>query len=107
MVLPTAMGAVVDGTVVTCQIPLSGHFSPVRAVVPRGLRTLVANVLTFRAVRAEPFRPCTRSPCQLCVTLRRRTLAGYARESAEQATPATRWTGTRRPSFSRVFVCTE
>lgn len=36
MTLVLAMGAVVVGTVVTCQTPLSGHFSPVFAVVPMG-----------------------------------------------------------------------
>jgi len=36
MVLPFAMGAVVDGVPTTFQTPLSGHFFPVEAVVPRG-----------------------------------------------------------------------
>jgi len=36
MVLPSAMGAVVDGKSLDFQTPLSGHLSPVRAVVPIG-----------------------------------------------------------------------
>jgi hypothetical protein len=47
----TAIGAVVDGTVVTCQTPLSGHLSPVRAVVPIGFLTFVP----FRHMRMEIF----------------------------------------------------
>lgn len=34
MVSPLLMGAVVDGVLTTSQTPLSGHFSPVLAVVP-------------------------------------------------------------------------
>ncbi|WP_158637456.1 hypothetical protein [Lacibacter cauensis] len=37
MVLPLAIGAVVLGVPCTFQIPLSGHFSPVLAVVPIGI----------------------------------------------------------------------
>lgn len=36
--MPSAIGAVVDGVPTTSQIPLSGHFEPVRAVVPKGER---------------------------------------------------------------------
>jgi hypothetical protein len=36
MMLCFAIGAVVDGVLMTCQTPLSGHRSPVRAVVPMG-----------------------------------------------------------------------
>lgn len=36
MILPTAIGAVVDGVSIDCQTPLSGQRSPVRAVVPIG-----------------------------------------------------------------------
>jgi hypothetical protein len=36
MVLPLAMGAVVDGVPTTVQTPLSGHLCPVEAVVPIG-----------------------------------------------------------------------
>jgi hypothetical protein len=39
--LPFAIGAVVVGVPTTFQTPLSGHFSPVRAVVPIGLRVCV------------------------------------------------------------------
>ena len=39
--LPLAMGAVVDGVPITFQTPLSGHFSPVRAVAPIGALLLV------------------------------------------------------------------
>jgi hypothetical protein len=38
MTLCCAIGAVVDGVDVTFQTPLSGHRSPVRAVVPIGFR---------------------------------------------------------------------
>lgn len=38
MRLLLAMGAVVEGVPTTCQTPLSGHVSPVRAVVPIGAR---------------------------------------------------------------------
>ena len=41
MVLPSAIGAVVDGVPTTSQTPLSGHFSPVRAVVPMGFFVFV------------------------------------------------------------------
>ncbi|HDV7313016.1 TPA: hypothetical protein RKK61_004721 [Enterobacter hormaechei] len=34
--LPLAIGAVVEGVPTTFQIPLSGHFCPVEAVVPIG-----------------------------------------------------------------------
>lgn len=36
MVFPFAIGAVVDGVPITFHTPLSGHFSPVLAVVPIG-----------------------------------------------------------------------
>lgn len=36
-----AIGAVVEGVEVTFHTPDSGHFSPVRAVVPIGARVLV------------------------------------------------------------------
>jgi hypothetical protein len=36
MVFPFAMGAVVEGVPTTFHTPLSGHFDPVRAVVPIG-----------------------------------------------------------------------
>lgn len=39
MTLPRAIGAVVLGTPTTCQTPLSGHRSPVRAVLPTAIRT--------------------------------------------------------------------
>jgi hypothetical protein len=35
-VLPSAIGAVVDGVLTTSHTPLSGHFSPVLAKVPIG-----------------------------------------------------------------------
>ncbi|MNL35013.1 hypothetical protein D3C87_1570190 [compost metagenome] len=37
MILPRAIGAVVDGVPITVQTPLSGHFCPVDAVVPIGI----------------------------------------------------------------------
>ena len=37
-------GAVVDGTDVTFHTPLSGQRSPVRAVVPMGLRERVSGI---------------------------------------------------------------
>jgi hypothetical protein len=40
-VLPLAIGAVVLGLPCTFQTPLSGHFSPVLAVVPIGIFTLI------------------------------------------------------------------
>jgi len=36
MILPLAIGAVVEGLPTTSQTPLSGHFCPVEAVVPIG-----------------------------------------------------------------------
>ncbi len=36
--MPSAIGAVVDGVSIDLQTPLSGQRSPVRAVVPMGLR---------------------------------------------------------------------
>jgi hypothetical protein len=42
IVLPLEIGAVVDGEPITCQTPLSGHFSPVRAVVPIGARARIS-----------------------------------------------------------------
>lgn len=36
IVLPLAIGAVVEGVPTTCHTPLSGHFCPVDAVVPIG-----------------------------------------------------------------------
>ena len=38
--LPTAIGAVVDGDACASHTPDSGHFSPVRAVVPIGFAIL-------------------------------------------------------------------
>ena len=50
MTLPLAMGAVVVGVPTTFQTPLSGHFGPVRAVVPMGLRVmLILNLLSERS----------------------------------------------------------
>ena len=40
-----AIGAVVDGVPTTFHNPLSGHFSPVLAVVPIGLRFIVELIL--------------------------------------------------------------
>jgi len=53
-----AIGAVVLGWVVTFQIPLSGHLSPVRAVVPIGFLTVEGIGLALLVLlRAEIFRP--------------------------------------------------
>ena len=41
IVFPLAIGAVVEGEPITFQIPLSGHFSPVLAVVPIGYIILI------------------------------------------------------------------
>lgn len=41
MRLPLAIGAVVLGVDIACQTPDSGQVSPVRAVVPMGLRVMV------------------------------------------------------------------
>lgn len=41
ILLPLEIGAVVVGVPTTFQTPLSGHFSPVRALVPIGARVLV------------------------------------------------------------------
>jgi len=53
IVFPLAIGAVVVGYPTTCQTPLSGHFSPVLAVVPNGTRfrdsTAMANLLGCRS----------------------------------------------------------
>jgi hypothetical protein len=46
IVFPFEIGAVVDGFPTTFQTPLSGHFSPVRAVVPMGLRPIVVFDIT-------------------------------------------------------------
>ena len=43
--LPAAIGAVVDGESWLCQTPDSGQRSPVRAVVPSGLR--IARFLSY------------------------------------------------------------
>src|SRR5258708_5898120 len=58
MTLRSAIGAVVDGWDVTCQTPLSGHLSPVRAVVPIGLRTF--GVAMRRASLRDPRRTIRR-----------------------------------------------
>ncbi len=50
IVLPSAIGAVVDGVPTTSQTPLSGHFWPVLAVVPMGdffVAVVYAMVLAF------------------------------------------------------------
>ena len=58
MVLPLAIGAVVDGVPITCQMPLSGQVCPVRAVVPSGarVRRFIADLLK---VIGDGDRPCT------------------------------------------------
>lgn len=45
--LPLAMGAVVEGVPTTFQIPLSGHFCPVEAVVPIGALDILIPLLCF------------------------------------------------------------
>jgi hypothetical protein len=49
MRLPLEMGAVVDGVETAAQTPDSGQASPVRAVVPRGLRVEVVMALFLNA----------------------------------------------------------
>lgn len=51
MTLCCAIGAIVDGVEVTFQTPLSGHRSPVRAVVPIGFR-----VWPVVGITTAPFR---------------------------------------------------
>lgn len=46
IVFPFEIGAVVVGFPTTFQTPLSGHFSPVRAVVPMGFRPIVVFDMT-------------------------------------------------------------
>jgi hypothetical protein len=43
IVLPSAIAAVVEGVPTTSQTPVSGHFSPVLAVVPSGFFDMVDN----------------------------------------------------------------
>lgn len=45
--LPLAIGAVVVGVPTTAHTPLSGHFSPVRAVVPNGTFSAVLIAASF------------------------------------------------------------
>lgn len=55
ILLPIAIGAVVDGVPTTSQTPLSGQFSPVLANVPNG--TLVFNM----SLNINNFRICISS----------------------------------------------
>jgi hypothetical protein len=50
-----AIGAVVVGVPTTFQTPLSGQFSPVRAVVPIGARFVVCNI--FEILSSVASRP--------------------------------------------------
>lgn len=45
--MPLAIGAVVEGVPTTFQIPLSGHFCPVDAVVPIGTLDILIPLLCF------------------------------------------------------------
>lgn len=45
--MPLAIGAVVEGVPTTFQIPLSGHFCPVEAVVPTGALDILIPLLCF------------------------------------------------------------
>ena len=57
---PFAIGAVVEGVPTTVQTPLSGHFSPVFAVVPMGERDIFC--LLFTAVRCDDAYFSLRTP---------------------------------------------
>lgn len=52
--MPFAIGAVVVGVPTTCQTPLSGHFSPVLAVVPIGARCEFAIYLYLYVLGLSP-----------------------------------------------------
>ena|SRR6266542_1971210 len=103
MTLPLAIGAVVDGVPTTAQTPLSGHLSPVRAVVPSGTRFRVlwdaigrppCQVPTFWGLTAA--EDLTASPgTQTCFRLSgRQTLSGdrsLALTTAEETTLIAAW----------------
>jgi hypothetical protein len=68
MRLPSAMGAVVEGVLATAQTPLSGHRSPVRAVVPMGCLLKINLQVFWTPLEVKAASESLRRPSEATVT---------------------------------------